>query len=152
MVVEAETEVAPIPTNRNVPRLSTSESVVVLGRTKDPSPLEIQKAIETLVHLKSQADFEVAVDVKDGDIFFLYDLSLRVRGEQPYRIKSQLTLHGALTEDGLPDAAAAVASAIESVIRPLKGKANAWINDAIQEGVPSPLRQIGAKYPTLDRS
>lgn len=121
------------PTRPPVPLPSTEQRLVKMGEVAAPSARMLQKALEAIIQSKACADVGLANDVKPGDVFLLYDLSLRLHGQEPYRVCDQIPMHGILTQDGLPDAPAVFEQALAQLIRPIKSYATGLINDTKRE-------------------
>jgi hypothetical protein len=86
-----------------------------------PSPKDILAAIQLLTSLQADAEEEVS-EGEPGDIFLCYDISLRVRGEKPFRIKSSRCMHGVLLPEGIPSATSEMESALFTITQPIKQK------------------------------
>ena len=129
-IVEAEmvaTNTAPI-----VPNVSTEMQLVVRGKPVPPTARQIQDAFDFLLGLKME---EVApTEGELGDVFLVYDVSLRTRGEDVYRVRNQIPMFGILTETGLPDAPTELDAALAQLARPLRTKALSWMKDR-QSGI-----------------
>lgn len=125
-VVEAEitTSMRPIGPPPSIDTLR----IVKIGDPLPPSAREIQNAIDVLLAAKARCA-PVADEGDPGDAFLLYDVTLRVHGEEGFRIRGQRHMHRVLTEDQLPAAAETLDAEFLSLLRPLRGYALQLIND-----------------------
>jgi hypothetical protein len=62
----------------------------------------------------------VAGEGEPGDVFLCYDLSLRIHGEPPLRLKGSRCMHRILLPEGLASATTEMESTLFTVVQPLK--------------------------------
>ncbi len=134
---EEEASASPIP---GVP----DEEIVEILTPPPPTPQEILAAIQLLTSLQADAEGEVS-EGDEGDIFLCYDISLRIRGEKTFRIRSSRCLHGILLPEGLPSATSEMESALFTITQPVKQKLMgivARLTTQTRGGIPRPLLEM----------
>lgn len=115
--VQEEVEKEPeLPMFIETPVPTPSEEIV---EPLPPTTEEIHKAILLLATLQLQAE-ECVSEGDPGDVFLCYDLSLRIRGEEPVRVRGMRCMHRILLPEGLASATTEMESTIFTVVQPLK--------------------------------
>lgn len=92
--------------------------------------------MQVLLSARAQEEDGLCEDVPEGDIFLLYDLSVRVRGFKPYRVRNLMPLHKMLDEEGFPEASSAMEVAVSQIVRPVKSHILGLLNDYKQGAQP----------------
>ncbi len=133
--VEAETAETPTPTPRKEPIFSPDVPPAcgheyrrpAIQEVRKPSAGELLSAVRALAGLIGE-DTSSCTELDPGDAELVYDLTLRIHGEKPIRLKNIQPLQALFSPSGMDTAPGDLEAALDRVFAPLRNRVLDVIN------------------------